>query len=97
MFEPRLDRVRVTVEAPQQYDQALHFRVEALLRGGASADAGCLMPRCSKPRNIRYRDRLMPDELLPYYERELAFLRQSGAEFAVQVSENCEPFTAGSG
>ena len=26
----------------------------------------------------------MPDELLPYYERELAFLRQSGAEFAVR-------------
>jgi type VI secretion system protein ImpF len=32
VFEPRLDRVRVTVEAPQQYDQVLHFRVEALLR-----------------------------------------------------------------
>src|SRR5215470_2348308 len=26
----------------------------------------------------------MPDELLPYYERELAFLRQSGAEFAAK-------------
>jgi len=26
----------------------------------------------------------MPDELLPYYERELAFLRQSGAEFATK-------------
>lgn len=26
----------------------------------------------------------MPDELLPYYERELAFLRQSGAEFAAR-------------
>ena len=32
VFEPRLDRVRVTVETPQQYDQALRFRVEALLR-----------------------------------------------------------------
>ena len=26
----------------------------------------------------------MPDELLPYYERELAFLRHSGAEFAAR-------------
>src|SRR6266571_6265902 len=26
----------------------------------------------------------MPDELLNYYERELAFLRQSGAEFAAK-------------
>jgi type VI secretion system protein ImpF len=32
MFEPRLDRVRVTVETPQQYDHALRFHVEALLR-----------------------------------------------------------------
>ena len=32
VFEPRLDRVRVMVEAPQQYEQVLHFRVEAWLR-----------------------------------------------------------------
>jgi type VI secretion system protein ImpF len=32
MFEPRLDRVRVTVETPQQYEQILRFRVEAWLR-----------------------------------------------------------------
>ena len=32
VFEPRLDRVRVTVETPQQYEQALRFHVEALLR-----------------------------------------------------------------
>jgi len=32
VFEPRLDRVRVTVEIPQQYDHALHFHIEALLR-----------------------------------------------------------------
>jgi len=32
VFEPRLDRVRVTVETPQQYEQVLRFRVEALLR-----------------------------------------------------------------
>ena len=31
-FEPRLERVRVTLEAPRVYDQALSFRVEALLR-----------------------------------------------------------------
>ena len=32
VFEPRLARVRVTMETPQEYDQALHFRVEGLLR-----------------------------------------------------------------
>ena len=32
LFEPRLDRVRVTMETPQQHEQALRFRVEALLR-----------------------------------------------------------------
>jgi len=32
VFEPRLDRVRVTVETPQQHEQALRLRVEALLR-----------------------------------------------------------------
>lgn len=32
VFEPRLDRVRVLMETPQQHDQALRFRVEALLR-----------------------------------------------------------------
>jgi len=32
VFEPRLDRVRVTVETPHQHEQALHFHVEALLR-----------------------------------------------------------------
>jgi type VI secretion system protein ImpF len=31
LFEPRLGRVRVTMDTPQ-HEQALHFRVEALLR-----------------------------------------------------------------
>jgi type VI secretion system protein ImpF len=30
-FEPRLERVRVTLIPPQQYERRLHFRVEALL------------------------------------------------------------------
>jgi type VI secretion system protein ImpF len=32
LFEPRLTRVRVTVEPPRKHDQALRFRIEALLR-----------------------------------------------------------------
>lgn len=31
-FEPRLQRVRVTLEAPKELDRALRFRVDALLR-----------------------------------------------------------------
>jgi type VI secretion system protein ImpF len=32
IFEPRLDRVRVTLDAPRQYEQLLRFRIEAWLR-----------------------------------------------------------------
>ncbi len=32
LFEPRLTRVRVTVEPPQAHDQALRFRIDALVR-----------------------------------------------------------------
>lgn len=32
LFEPRLERVQVTLEPPRTHDQALRFRVEALLR-----------------------------------------------------------------
>jgi type VI secretion system protein ImpF len=31
-FEPRLDRVRVTLEPPREHEQTLRFRVEAVLR-----------------------------------------------------------------
>jgi type VI secretion system protein ImpF len=31
-FEPRLDRVRVSLEPPREYERALRFRIEALLR-----------------------------------------------------------------
>jgi type VI secretion system protein ImpF len=31
-FEPRLQRVRVTMEPPKQSDRAVHFRIDALLR-----------------------------------------------------------------
>ena len=31
-FEPRLDRVRVTLEAPREHDRALRFRVDAWLK-----------------------------------------------------------------
>jgi type VI secretion system protein ImpF len=31
-FEPRLQRVRVTMEPPKQNDRAVHFRIDALLR-----------------------------------------------------------------
>jgi type VI secretion system protein ImpF len=31
-FEPRLERVRVTLDEPKQHDKALRFRVDALLR-----------------------------------------------------------------
>jgi type VI secretion system protein ImpF len=31
-FEPRLERVRVTLEPPQHHAQVLRFRIEALLR-----------------------------------------------------------------
>jgi type VI secretion system protein ImpF len=32
MSEPRLDRVRVSIEAPREHDRTLRFRVDALLR-----------------------------------------------------------------
>lgn len=32
LFEPRLTRVRVTLEPPREHDQAMRFRIEALLR-----------------------------------------------------------------
>jgi type VI secretion system protein ImpF len=32
IFEPRLDRVRVTLDTPRQYEQLLRFRIEAWLR-----------------------------------------------------------------
>jgi type VI secretion system protein ImpF len=31
-FEPRLQRVRVTLETPKERDRGLHFRIDALLR-----------------------------------------------------------------
>ena len=31
-FEPRLERVRVTLEPPREQDRTLRFRIEALLR-----------------------------------------------------------------
>lgn len=31
-FEPRLDRVRVTLEPQREHDRTLHFHIEALLR-----------------------------------------------------------------
>ncbi|HKX83543.1 MAG TPA: type VI secretion system baseplate subunit TssE, partial [Pyrinomonadaceae bacterium] len=31
-FEPRLLRVKVTLEAPRERDRGLHFRIDALLR-----------------------------------------------------------------
>jgi type VI secretion system protein ImpF len=36
-FEPRLKAVRVTLEPQQQYDAAMHFRIDALLRIDAAA------------------------------------------------------------
>ncbi len=32
MFEPRLQRIRVNLEAPRERDRGLHFRIDALLR-----------------------------------------------------------------
>jgi type VI secretion system protein ImpF len=32
VFEPRLERVRVTLEPPREHDRALRFRVDAYLR-----------------------------------------------------------------
>jgi type VI secretion system protein ImpF len=32
VFEPRLDRVRVALEAPREHDRGLRFRIDALLR-----------------------------------------------------------------
>jgi type VI secretion system protein ImpF len=32
MFEPRLERVRVSVEAPRPFDRGLRFRIDAVLR-----------------------------------------------------------------
>jgi type VI secretion system protein ImpF len=31
-FEPRLDRVSVTLELPREHDRALRFHIEAMLR-----------------------------------------------------------------
>jgi len=32
VFEPRLQRVRVALEAPREHERGLHFRIDALLR-----------------------------------------------------------------
>jgi type VI secretion system protein ImpF len=32
VFEPRLERVRVAIEAPREHDRGLRFRIDALLR-----------------------------------------------------------------
>ena len=37
-FEPRLQRVRVTLEAQREHDKALRFRVDALLRAEPSPE-----------------------------------------------------------
>jgi type VI secretion system protein ImpF len=36
--EPRLQRIRVNLDAPHQHDRALHFRIEALLRAEPAAE-----------------------------------------------------------
>ena len=37
-FEPRLRRVRVSIEPPREHDRALRFRVDALLRTDPSPE-----------------------------------------------------------
>lgn len=32
LFEPRLERVRVTLESPREHEQTLRFRIDAMLR-----------------------------------------------------------------
>jgi type VI secretion system protein ImpF len=38
-FEPRLDRVRVSLEPPREHDRTLRFRVDALLRVDPAPEA----------------------------------------------------------
>ena len=80
-FEPRFKSVRVKLlDNTDPTDRALRLRIDALLYA-EPAPSRWSSTRSWSPVSGNFRGRgsgRMSDELLPYYNRELAFLRQSG-------------------
>ena len=83
-FEPRLRAGARDPGTPAGARPHFALSYRGAAAGGAGSRAGHI--RCGftakHPRIYGSRPRLMPDDLLTYYERELTFLRQIGAEFA---------------
>ena len=65
-------------------DRTLRFRIDATAVGGTGPGAGGvrLVDAAGDRQRSSEGSEPMSDELLPYYNRELAFLRRLGAEFA---------------
>ena len=83
-FEPRLARVSVSIEEPDPVrpGAAVSNRRAAAHRTGCGAGRVRRLPAPRFAPHCRLRRQLVIDELLPYYERELKFIRQMAGEFA---------------
>ena len=84
-FEPRLTKVRVElINKPGATDRVLRFRIDAVLDVDPILDS-VSFNSLFVPLRGAFEDserRSVSDELLPYYHRELVFIRRMGAEFA---------------
>ena len=82
LFEPRLANVKIVpLEAQPARTRTLRFRIDGIADDGSGARARFVRHRAgTDQRSIR--GRRMRDDLLLYYERELTYMRQIGAQFA---------------
>ena len=84
-FEPRFKSVtRRAARQRRSADRTLRFRIDALSTPSRRPSRWSSIPRCEPATGQRrgQGSRPMSDELLPYYNRELTFIRRLGAEFA---------------
>ena len=97
-FEPRFTRVNVEMLGnAEPLDRTLRFRIDALLQAEPAPEPvvfdSALQPATG---NVEVQGSgPMSDELLPYYNRELAFIRRLGGEFAEAHPEDRRPAAAG--
>ncbi len=81
-YEPRLTDVRVTLEKSDVAERRLRFHIEGSMKLDP-APRGNFLRHSSRADQRRVQGEIsMREELLEYYERELAYVRQLGAEFA---------------
>ena len=92
-FEPRLADVTVRLEAGREFDRSLRFRIDGMLQVEPGARARHLRlgaatehPRLRRPGRVS-----MIDELLTYYNSELAFLREAGRRVRREVPAGWPP------